>query len=133
MRSDGSHCDFPEDCLSRYYPPVYDQLKTLWVVGAGLSWALVIVTAFTDAARSTRVRVAAVGVIMSGWFLSTPVLWFEGGFGFNSQPAYIDTLYKFGLLALLIATALIAWELIRRPRGTATPAVEEPRKAPTAY
>jgi hypothetical protein len=111
---------------------VYDQLKLLWVVGAGLASALVLLTAFSEAARWTRVRVAVVGVIMCGWFLATPVLWFDVGYGFNSQPAYIDSLYKVGLLALLVAAALITWELVEQARTTAAPIDEVPRKVPTA-
>ena len=124
----GAACDFPEDCVERYFPPVYEQLKVLWIVGTFLAMALVIVTALTEATRPTRIRVGVVAATMALWFFLTPILWFGVGFGRDQHPVQVDTMYRIGLLALLCAVALIAWELAERANATARPSGTEPEK-----
>jgi len=106
------HCDFPEGCLTSYYPELYGRLKALWAIGAILAWALVIVTALADVSRSSRMRVVGAGAIMSLWFLMTPIPWFDVGYTFHHQPADIGYLYRLGLFLLLVAAALLVWEIL---------------------
>ena len=129
MGSPDDRCDFPEDCVTRYFPHVYEQLKALWAIGVVSGMALVVVTALTGATKATRVRVGVVGAVLSLWFFLTPILWFGVGYGRDEHPAQIDNLYRLGLLLVLVAVAAVVWELAGHSRqaNSSLPAQEPAR------
>lgn len=114
----GDHCDFPEDCVSRYLPGVYADLGRWWLVGAALAWLVIVAAAIANVSRSSLLRVGVAGAVASLWFFATP-LWYardDVGFMVGHQPVGIDLTFGFALLLLVGAAVLYSSEAIRLMR-----------------
>ena len=108
-------CDFPDECIASYYPGVYSELGALWVVGAAMSWLVLIVAVASNRRGLAILRLSVIGAVTSMWFFVTP-LWYsrdDVGWTRNHQPVGIDLTYAVALLMLAAAGTLYAWELLR--------------------